>query len=319
MPAGCHVEGGSAGWAVIVHGGFLSAERRRNEAVVTKIKKTLAASARAAGEILNRDGSGVDAVEAAIVMLEDSPEFDAGRGSALTAEGNVELDAAIMRGDDLGAGAVAGVATARNPIRAARAVLERSGHVLLQGEGADRFAREQGIEQAGPAWFVTPAMRERLRNLQNAAPPSQRSREGAGRTFGTVGCVVRDRNGRIVAGTSTGGTLNKLPGRVGDSPLIGAGTYADSRWCGVSATGQGEFFIRSVAAYRVCALMELKGLALREAMNEVIHQRVTILGGKGGMIAVDCHGNLCAQSNTDGLLYAAHTQNGVCVTAFDDD
>ena len=311
MLPGCHIKGVSLRWAVIVHGGFLSPERERQVGVVQEARAALTGAMRAAGAILERDGPGMDAVEVAVAMLEDSPQFDAGRGSALTAEGQVEMDAAIMRGEDLMAGAVAGVTRVRNPIRAARGVLERSSHVLLQGAGADQFARQQGLEEAELTYFVTDRMREYLRAARQQGALVKND-------MGTVGCVVRDANGQITAGTSTGGTTNKLPGRVGDSPLIGAGTYADSRVCGVSATGQGEYFIRIAAAHTVCALMEMKGLDLESAVDQVIQRRLPAVGGKGGLIALDPAGTLVARANVPGLMFAAQTANNVSVTAFDD-
>ncbi len=312
MLPGCTIKGVSPRWALIVHGGFLSPQRAQQVAVVQEARAALIAAVRAAGAILDRDGSGMDAVEAAIMILEDCPQFDAGRGSALTAEGGVEMDAAIMRGQDLAAGAVAGVTRVRNPIRAARAVLEHSTHVLLQGTGADQFARQQGLDEATLAYFVTDRARDHLRAFQQQAVP-------ANNDLGTVGCVVRDAGGQITAGTSTGGITNKLPGRIGDSPLIGAGTYADSRVCGASATGQGEYFIRIAATHTLCALMEMKGLDLDTAMEQVIRQRLSALGGKGGMIALDPAGTLVARANIPGLMFAALRSDGVSLTAFDDD
>jgi beta-aspartyl-peptidase (threonine type) len=311
MLSGCHIKGVAPRWAVIVHGGFLSPERSRQVAVEQEFRVALTGAVRAAGAMLERNGSGMDAVEAAIAILEDCPQFDAGRGSALTAEGLVEMDAAIMRGQDLMAGAVAGVTRVRNPIRAARAVLERSSHVLLQGTGADQFARQQGLDEAELAYFVTERMREHLRAARQQGALVKND-------MGTVGCVVLDADGQITAGTSTGGTTNKLPGRVGDSPLIGAGTYADSRVCGVSATGQGEYFIRIAAAHTVCALMEMKGLDLESAVDQVIQRRLTAVGGKGGLIALDAAGTLVARANIPGLMFAALRSDGAVISAFDE-
>lgn len=308
MRPDCHIPARGARWSVIVHGGFMAAARRADETAVAESRAALLESVRRAGAILDRGGDGCDAVEAALIILEDCPQFDAGRGSALTATGGVELDAAIMRGADLGAGAVAGVTRVRNPIRAARAVLEHTPHVLLQGAGADAFAMARGLEQAGPDWFVIPRMQAEL--------AAARQRTGAAE-MGTVGCVVRDARGEITAGTSTGGTTNKLPGRVGDSPLVGAGTWADSRWCGVSCTGEGEFFVRVAAARTVCACMELAHLSLAGAMNDVIHGRIPALGGRGGAIAVDNTGNISAVANVPGMVFAGCTSNGVVINAFD--
>jgi len=311
MLPGCHIKGVSPRWSVIVHGGFLSPARERQVAVVLEIRAALTEAVSAAGAILDRGGPGMDAVEAAVIILEDCPQFDAGRGSALNADGNVEMDAAIMRGQDLGAGAVAGVTRVRNPIRAARAVLERSSHVMLQGVGADRFARQQELDEEALSYFVTDRMREHLHAVRQQDAQVKHD-------MGTVGCVVRDAAGQIAAGTSTGGITNKLPGRVGDSPLIGAGTYADSRQCGVSCTGQGEYFIRVAAAHTVCALMEMRRLDLDTAVEQVIRQRLAAVGGKGGLIALDAAGTLVARANMPGLVFAAQQADAAGITAFDE-
>lgn len=303
------LDAAGAHWSVIVHGGFTSPARWRDGQVVAESRTAALAATHTAGDILERGGTGMDAVEAALVILEDCPQFDAGRGAALTADGRVELDAAVMRGADLAAGAVAGVTRVRNPVRAARAVLEHSPHVMLQGPGADEFCAARGLEQAQPDWFITPRMREELRRVRELG--------GAAAGKGTVGCVVRDVHGQITTGTSTGGITNKLPGRVGDSPIIGAGTWADSRWCGVSCTGQGEYFVRVAAARTVAALMELGGLDLQAALADVVQGRIVQLGGRGGAIAVDRDGNVCAAANTPGLVFAACTSTGEAGSAFD--
>lgn len=312
MPAGCELSGSGARWSLVVHGGFMSPRRWCEPDAVAESRAAALEAVRAAAGLLERGAPGVEAVEAALVIMEDCPQFDAGRGSALTADGRVELDASLMRGEDLAAGAVAGVTRARNPIRAARAVLEQSPHVLLQGAGADAFVAARGLELADPEWFITERMREELRAVQARAQA-----DSPGRDLGTVGCVVRDTRGHITAGTSTGGITNKLPGRVGDSPIIGAGTYADSRWCGVSCTGQGEYFVRVAAARTVAALMELTGVELAAALADVVQGRIAALGGKGGAIAVDRLGNVAAVANMPGLVFAALTSGGTQASAFD--
>lgn len=310
MRAGCDLSGSGARWSLIVHGGFMSARRWNEPDAVAESRAALLEAVRAAAGLLEGGAPGMDAVEAALFIMEDCPQFDAGRGSALTAEGRVELDASLMRGEDLAAGAVAGVTCVRHPIRAARAVLEHSPHVLLQGAGADAFLASHGLELVDPEWFITERMRAELRAVQAQAKPQ-------GRDMGTVGCVVRDTRGHITAGTSTGGISNKLPGRVGDSPIIGAGTWADSRFCGVSCTGQGEYFVRVAAARTVAALMELAGKDLAAAMADVVQGRIAALGGKGGAIAVDRHGNASAVANTPGLVFAALTSTEASASAFD--
>jgi beta-aspartyl-peptidase (threonine type) len=308
---GCNLAAGGARWTVIVHGGFMAARRAQDAAVIAEARTALLAATGAAGRVLDGGGCGLDAVEAALIVMENCPQFDAGRGAALTAAGRVELDAAVMRGADLAAGAVAGVTRVRNPVQAARAVLKHTAHVMLQGRGADDFAVAHGIVEAPEDWFITERMREELRAAQQ--------RQSAAPDMGAVGCVVRDVHGDIAAGTSTGGITNKLPGRVGDSPLIGAGTWADSRWCGVSCTGQGEYFIRVAAAHTVAALMEMRGLDLPGALADVIRGRVAALGGRGGAIAVDHAGNACALANAPGLVFAGSTAAGAAVCAFDGD
>jgi len=249
----------------------------------------LAAEAR-----LKAGGTAVDAVEAALRPLEDSPLFNAGRGAALTHEGRAELDAAIMDGATLAAGSVAGVTTVRNPISLARAVMTDGRHVMMQGAGADAFAAEQKLELVPNDYFVTP---ERVKQLEEA------QREKAAfkiDKYGTVGVVVLDQAGNLAAGTSTGGIANKRFGRVGDSPIIGAGTYADNASCGVSATGSGEYFIRATAARSVCARMEFGKQSLKEAADATI-AHIGKIGGDGGLIALDREGNYAFALNTPGM------------------
>jgi L-asparaginase / beta-aspartyl-peptidase len=246
--------------------------------------------------ILERGGSSLDAVTAAAVVLEDDPLFNAGRGACYNTEGKLELDASIMEGAALRAGAVAAVGTIRNPVLAARAVMEKSRHVLLVGRGAESFAARHGLKMVRPSYFHTP---ERLAAL----------RRGARRHHGTIGAVALDRDGGLAAATSTGGYTGKLAGRVGDSPLIGAGTYADNATCAVSCTGWGEAFIRAAVAHEVSARMRHRGEALGPAAAAALRP-VARLGGDGGIIAVDRKGNIAMPFNSKGMYRAAIDASG---------
>jgi beta-aspartyl-peptidase (threonine type) len=249
-----------------------------------------------AGEaVLAAGGSALDAVEAAARMLEEDPSFNAGRGSVLSAGGTVELDAAIMDGRDRRAGAVAGMRTTRAPILAARAAMEHSPHVLLTYEGADEFAREQGLEQVENGWFVTSQRKAQLDKVMAAG-----GKFDADIKYGTVGAVACDVNGHVAAATSTGGLTAKRWGRIGDSPLVGAGTYADDRAAAVSATGLGEAFIRAVAAHELCARIRIGGDALQAALDAVLAD-VKALGGTGGLIAVGPSGEAAWAFTTPGM------------------
>lgn len=281
--------------------------------------RALAAAAQAGFAMLAAGGHSVVAVEASLRILEDSPLFNAGRGSVFSHAGFNEMDAAIMEGSTLRAGAVAGVRRIKNPISAARAVLERSAHVLLTGAGADEFALQAGLEIAAPAWFRTEERWQQLLALRQAeaqTSPSAPVPTPPAAKYGTVGAVALDQAGGLAAGTSTGGMLNKKFGRVGDSPLIGAGTYAN-HVCAVSGTGHGEFFIRYTVARDIAALMEYGGLSVQEAAHQVIHEKVAPAGGKGGVIALDAQGNLAMPHSTEGLFWASvradgRTETNVC-------
>jgi beta-aspartyl-peptidase (threonine type) len=278
----------------------------------------MAAAAEAGGAVLRAGGSALDAVEATIQLLEDDPLFNAGRGAAFTAEGRNELDASIMDGATLAAGAVAGLSTTRHPIAAARTVIEGSDHVLLGGEGADAFARSQGLEQVDPSYFFTERRWLSLEEALAAAglPIPERSSvvsmgNGARGDLvhdegkrGTVGCVALDIHGDVAAGTSTGGTTAKRWGRVGDSPLIGAGTYASNRAAAVSGTGQGEYFIRLGVAHEICALVQHKRMTLQAAADHVIQGELGALGGEGGVIAIARDGQMAWSFNTSGMYRA---------------
>lgn len=270
-------------------------------------RQTLEASLRAGQSILLAGGTAVDAVMAAVTVMEDSPLFNAGHGAVFTSDGRNELDAAIMDGRSRSAGAVAGVTRIRNPIRAAHAVMTRSRHVMLIGAGAETFASAEGIELVDPSYFYTSERWAQL-ELARAAGRLDLDHDGAARAaspaddkFGTVGAVARDARGDLAAATSTGGMTNKQWGRVGDSPIIGAGTFADNATAAVSGTGMGEAFMRSCAAYEVSALMKYKGVSLDAAVREVATLTVPNHGGTGGLIAVDAGGRVSMQFSTEGM------------------
>lgn len=260
--------------------------------------------------ILKRGGAGLDAVEAAIRLMEDSPLFNAGKGAVFTSAGTNELDASIMDGKTLKAGAVASLKHIKNPISLARLVMEKSKHVMMVGEGAESFAKQQGIEFVPQSYFYTESRWKALQKEkaaeaeQNKRPkdkkPERQHAQSVDHAYGTVGAVALDQDGNLAAGTSTGGMTNKRFGRVGDSPIIGAGTYANNRTCAISATGDGEYFIRLAVAHDLSAMLEYKGLALQEAADTVI-EKVGKLGGGGGLIAIDKSGNIAMSFNTAGM------------------
>ncbi|CAM3501438.1 isoaspartyl peptidase/L-asparaginase [Bordetella sputigena] len=272
----------------------------------------------AAQAVLARGGSALDAVTEAVTRLEDCPLFNAGHGAVYTSAGTHELDASIMDGATLRSGAIANVNCVRNPVLAARRVMENSKHVFFVGQGAEAFAREQGLEIVDPSYFSTPARYEQLLRVQREQPgaavldhdgqamvagvqPAASAPIDPDRKFGTVGAVALDAQGNLAAATSTGGVTNKQVGRVGDAPLIGAGCYAANATCAVSTTGTGEMFIRMVASYDVAAQMEYRGVSLEEAAHSVMHEKLPRIGGKGGLIAVDGKGNVSLTFNTEGM------------------
>ena len=269
---------------------------------------------RAAQAMLRKGASAMDAVCLAVEMLEDCPLFNAGHGAVFTHDETHELDAAVMDGTTLAAGAIAGVCRIRRPVHAARAVLEDGAHVLLAGAGAEVFARERGLDMVEPSFFSTEARRQQLYRVRDTGrvvvdhegaamtPPLDEDRK-----FGTVGAVALDMHGHLAAATSTGGMTNKRVGRIGDTPLIGSGTYADDRTAAVSCTGSGETFIRVAAAYDVCARMAYGGATLEAATHAVVQQSLPAIGGAGGLIAVDRHGNLSLAFNTEGM-YRGHAR-----------
>lgn len=251
--------------------------------------------------ILSREGSSLDAVEAAVMSMENSPLFNAGRGAVFTADGTHEMDASIMVGQDRMAGAVAGVTGVKNPIALARQVMEQTEHVMLASKGAEEFAKKIGAPMAGPEYFHDDLRYNQWQSVKGTDGFALDHNINPEKKFGTVGAVALDVHGNIAAATSTGGMTNKRYGRVGDSPIIGCGTYAHNATCAVSCTGSGEFFIRGVVAYEVSALMEFKGLSLQAACEEVIHDRLLKINGDGGLIAVDTLGNCALVFNTEGM------------------
>jgi beta-aspartyl-peptidase (threonine type) len=262
-------------------------------------------------EVLSSGGSSLDAVTLAVTMLENSPHFNAGRGAVFNAEGRHEMDASIMDGSNLEAGAVAGVQNIRNPILLARKVMTDSVHVMLMGEGAEVFARANGIEFADDDYFFTERRWQQLQKAKSRQKPdAQLKSKSPDRWLSTVGAVALDANGNLAAATSTGGMTNKRWGRVGDSPIIGAGTYADNRSCAVSATGHGEYFIRATIARDICARVQYQGLALAAAADAVINGQLRDMGGDGGIIAMDPKGNIALTFNTPGMYRASLDVDG---------
>ena len=266
--------------------------------------------------VLEEGGTATNAVKAAIVILEDNLLFNAGRGSVFTKKGVQEMDAAIMDGKDLSAGAVAGVRNVRNPIELAAEVMEKSNHVFLSGKGANDFAIKQGIKLEPDEFFFSQFRYDQWKAIRDSDNYSlDHTHQGLeellkDKKFGTVGAVACDMNGNIAAAKSTGGMTNKKYGRIGDSPLIGCGTYANNKTCAISCTGHGEPFIRAVAAYDVSCLMEYKGMSLQEAMDEVVHKKLVAMDGEGGMIGVDAAGNTAMVLNSAGMYRGMRNSEG---------
>jgi L-asparaginase / beta-aspartyl-peptidase len=282
-------------WVLVIHGGAggsatnkLSPDRQK--LYMDKMKEAM----KAGEKILAGGGRSLDAVEATIRVMEDSPLFNAGKGSVFNADGKNEMDASIMDGKSLRAGAVASVTTIKNPISAARAVMEKSKHVMLIDGGAEQFAKQQGLEIVDPSYFYTP---ERWEEYQKAKIEEKNRKKDTLKEHGTVGAVALDMSGELAAGTSTGGMTNKMKGRVGDTPIIGAGTYAN-QMCAVSCTGHGEYFMRNVIAYDLAALLEYKGMPVEEAARFIINEKLGGQGGDGGLIAIDRNGNMAMEFNT---------------------
>ena len=296
-------------FALVIHGGAGTIKRESiSSDTEAEYRAKLLESLQKGYSVLENGGSSLDAVIAAIKIMEDSPLFNAGKGAVFTHNGLNELDASIMDGKTLKAGAVGAVRNVKNPIELARLVMEKTWHVLLIGEGARLFAEDQGVELVSDEYFFT---KRRWDSLQNALEiESRKDQSGlsidSNSHLGTVGAVALDKNGNLAAGTSTGGMTNKLYGRVGDSPIIGAGTYANNKTCAVSATGQGEYFIRGMIAHDISAMMEYSGNSLEEASHEVILNKLTAMGGTGGVISIDYGGNISMPFNTSGMYRAYH-------------
>jgi beta-aspartyl-peptidase (threonine type) len=308
--------------ALAIHGGAGTILKKHMTAELEKkYKEALRNSLQKGYEMLHAGGSSLDAVEVAVKELEDCPLYNAGRGSVFTAEGKNEMDASVMYGKDLSAGAVAAVSGIKNPVAAARAVMEKSDHVMLVGHGAEEFARMHGLAIADPGYFFTKERWDALLRIREEDPSRTELDHDSGKKslkktkeekFGTVGAVALDRSGNMAAATSTGGMTNKKWGRVGDSPIIGAGTYAN-QLCAVSCTGWGEFFLRLCAAKTVADLMEYKRYSLQRATNEVILKKLPDLGGDGGLVAVDSKGNVALPFNTEGMYRGYVKNNGKIV------
>ncbi len=290
-------------YAIVIHGGAgtILKKNMTNEKEMAYMKAMN--EALDIGEsILKNGGTSLEAVEKAIMYMEDSPLFNAGKGAVFTNAGANELDASVMEGKTQNAGAIGGVKTVRNPIQAAIAVMQKSEHVMLAGSGADRFAEEQGLNIVDNSYFQTDRRREALERIKKKeAEENKQITENSESKHGTVGCVALDKNGNIVAGTSTGGMTNKRWGRVGDSPIIGAGTYADNATCGVSCTGHGEYFIRYAVAHDVSARMLYLKENVATAADHVVNKTLVEKGGSGGLIALDAYGNIAMSFNSEGM------------------
>lgn len=307
-------------YAMVIHGGAGTILKKnmtpeKEEAYIAALTQALTAGYKK----IKEGKSSLDAVEAAINILEDNPLFNAGKGAVFTHDGRNEMDAAIMNGKDLSAGAVAGVTIIKNPITAARAVMEKSEHVMMAGPGAEKFAKEAGLGIVDPKYFFT---KERWQGLQKAIKEDSLKNKlshsfndsklgtiNRDYKFGTVGAVALDKEGNLAAGTSTGGMTNKKYGRIGDSPIIGSGTYANNKTVGISCTGWGEFYIRNVVAYDLSALMEYKNLSVEDA-GRIVIQKVGDMGGDGGLIALDKNGNVAMPFNTEGMYRGTVTSDG---------
>jgi beta-aspartyl-peptidase (threonine type) len=304
-----------AAWKLVVHGGagviersLLSPEQERD------IRAALEGALRAGSAILAADGSALDAVEAAAKFLEDDPHFNSGRGSVFTYQGTIEMDAAIMDGSTLAAGAVAGASATRNPVSLARAVMEKSNHVFLSRDGADQFSRENDLEQAPPEYFATEERRTALEIMRRRGDDYF----DVDLKYGTVGAVAVDARGHVAAATSTGGITGKRWARIGDSPMIGAGTYADDRAAAVSCTGSGEFFIRAAVAHEICARMRMLGEDVQTATDAALGE-VRALGGTGGVIVVTPAGEHAVSFNSEGMYRGIASADGVKIAIYGDE
>ena len=301
-------------YVMVIQGGAGTMRRESMTPVMEKAyRDTLTIALRRGYDILARGGSSLDAVEATIRVMEDSPLFNAGKGAVFTSAGTNELDAAIMDGRTLAAGSVAAVQRIKNPISLARLVMEKSPHVMMVGPGAEEFARIQGVQLVPPSYFWTERRWKELQNEKRAADTARKgAAPGAEKKFGTVGAIALDKAGNLAAATSTGGTSSKRYGRVGDTPIIGAGTYATAD-CAVSATGEGEFFIRNNVAADICARAKYTGVSIERAADDVVMKVLVAQKGEGGVIAMDAKGNITAPFNTPGMYRGWVTADGVVV------
>ena len=300
-------DSGGKMFAIAIHGGAGTLSRKDMSAEQEAEYRAGLEEALSAGyAVLARGGGSLDAAVAAVRVLEDNPLFNAGRGAVLNRDGVAELDASLMDGRTLSAGAVSGLQHVKNPIDLARLVMEKSPHVMLVGAGAEEFAKTQGVEMVPNEYFRTPARQRQLeRSLRGAI-----TRENELQAFGTVGAVALDLNGNLAAATSTGGMTGKRWGRVGDSPIIGAGTYANNESCAVSATGHGEYFIRTVVAHDICAQVEYLRIPLAKAVDNVLNGKMQKLGGNGGVIAIDTRGEIVLEFNSEGMFRGVRTSQG---------
>lgn len=299
-------------YVLVIHGGAGTITKASMTPEKEKAYKAALELALKTGyEVLKNGGTSLDAVEKTVHILEDSPLFNAGKGAVFSAAGKNEMDAAIMEGSTMKAGAVTGVRHIKNPISLARAVMEKSEHVMLVGDGAEEFAKKQGFTMIPEKYFFTP---ERWKSLQKAKELEKQGTKPeklpADKKHGTVGAVALDSKGNLAAATSTGGMTNKRWGRVGDAPIIGAGTFADNATCAISCTGHGEYFIRTVVAHEVHALMKYKGLSVQQAADEVVLKTLVKIGGEGGLIAIDAKGNMAMPFNSEGMYRGAITKDG---------
>ena len=296
-------------YAIAIHGGAGTITRDNMSTEMEKKYMVALNEALTIGEdILKKGGTSLDAVENTIMYMENSPLFNAGKGAVFTHQGTNEMDASIMDGKTQNAGAIGGVSNIKNPIGAARAVMEKSEHVMLSGKGAEEFAADQGIEIVDPKYFYT---ERRWNSLQRVIEKEQKKEQmSEEEKHGTVGCVALDQHGNLAAGTSTGGMTNKKYNRIGDAPIIGAGTYADNASCAVSSTGHGEYFIRYAVAHDIAARMEYKGISLQKAAEEVVLDKLVEKGGSGGIISVDAYGNIALVFNSEGMYRGQATPEG---------
>lgn len=301
----------SAKFGIVIHGGAGTITRENMSDSLQKVYEAKLTEAVSAGhQVLENGGTAIEAVQTSIIIMEDSPLFNSAKGAVFTNEGKNSLDASIMDGKTLNAGAIAGVETVKNPIKLAYQVMENSPHVLLSGKGAETFAAQQGLEIVDPSYFFTQNRYDALLRVKNKTASAFIDSFLNDTKFGTVGCVALDKNGNIAGGTSTGGMTNKKWGRIGDSPIIGAGTYANNKTCAISATGWGEYFMRGVVAYDISARMEYANESLQEASQKVIQEKLPELGGNGGIIGIDAEGNTVMAFNTPGMYRASMNAKG---------